>query len=51
MLAMTQGALSRPGWHYVKLTAPGYRTPWIAGGVDLKTVEETTDIDPRLPQG
>ncbi|MGD1146714.1 MAG: protein kinase [Thermoanaerobaculaceae bacterium] len=41
---------SQPGRHYVKLTAPGYRTTWIAVVVDPKVTEETAEIETRLLQ-
>ena len=41
---------SQPGKHYVKLSAPGFRTTWIAIMVDSKATEEFADVDTRLPQ-
>ena len=40
---------ARPGRHSVKLSAPGFRTTWIAVVVDPRAEEETAEIDTRLP--
>ncbi len=40
---------ARPGRHSVKLSAPGFRTTWIAVIVDPRAEEETAEIDTRLP--
>jgi eukaryotic-like serine/threonine-protein kinase len=40
---------TRPGRHSVKLSAPGFRTTWIAVIVDPRAEQETAEIDTRLP--
>ncbi len=39
----------RPGRHYVQLSAPGFRTTWIAIVVDLGAPDEIAEIDTILP--
>ena len=41
---------SHPGRHYVKLSAPGFRTTWVAVVVDAGAADEFTEIDTPLPQ-
>ncbi len=38
-----------PGRHYLKLSAPGYRTTWVAVVVDPRAEDEIAEIDTRLP--
>jgi hypothetical protein len=40
---------TRPGRHYVKLSAPGFRTTWVAVVVDPKATDEIAEIDTRIP--